>query len=77
MPKGVTKRRPRTRAALLRAALETFAEQGFHAASIEHICERAGYTRGRSTPTSAARRSSSSRRSTSTANASSTASPSF
>lgn len=46
MPKGVTKRRPRTRAALLRAALETFAEHGFHAASIEQICERAGFTRG-------------------------------
>ncbi|MFC9330434.1 TetR/AcrR family transcriptional regulator [Kitasatospora sp. NPDC057015] len=46
MPRGVTKRRPRTRAALLRAALETFAEYGFHAAPIETICERAGYTRG-------------------------------
>ncbi|MEU6881452.1 TetR/AcrR family transcriptional regulator [Streptomyces sp. NPDC046712] len=46
MPKGVTKRRPRTRAALLKAALETFAEHGFHATSIEQICERAGYTRG-------------------------------
>ncbi|MFJ1706392.1 TetR/AcrR family transcriptional regulator [Kitasatospora sp. NPDC088346] len=46
MPKGVTRRRPRTRAALLRAALETFAEQGFRAASIEQICERAGFTRG-------------------------------
>ncbi|MER5638998.1 TetR/AcrR family transcriptional regulator [Kitasatospora sp. NPDC002227] len=46
MPKGVTKRRPRTRAALLQAALETFAENGFHATSIEQICERAGYTRG-------------------------------
>jgi AcrR family transcriptional regulator len=46
MPKGVTKRRPRTRAALLAAALETFAEHGFHAASIEQVCERAGFTRG-------------------------------
>ncbi|MFG3224575.1 TetR/AcrR family transcriptional regulator [Kitasatospora sp. NPDC048194] len=46
MPKGETKRRPRTRAALLQAALETFAESGFHAATIEQICERAGYTRG-------------------------------
>ncbi|MER7521173.1 helix-turn-helix domain-containing protein [Streptomyces sp. NPDC126499] len=46
MPKGVTKRRPRTRAALLKAALEVFAEHGFHAASIEQICERAGFTRG-------------------------------
>ncbi|MDH6118457.1 AcrR family transcriptional regulator [Kitasatospora sp. GAS204A] len=46
MPKGVTKRRPLTRAALLDAALATFAESGFHATSIEQICERAGYTRG-------------------------------
>ncbi|MFJ9846155.1 TetR/AcrR family transcriptional regulator [Kitasatospora sp. NPDC101155] len=46
MPKGETKRRPRTRAALLQAALETFAEYGFRAAAIEQICERAGYTRG-------------------------------
>ncbi|GAA3398917.1 TetR/AcrR family transcriptional regulator [Streptomyces roseoviridis] len=46
MPKGVTGRRPRTRAALLKAALEVFAEHGFHAASIEQICERAGFTRG-------------------------------
>ncbi|MET7308993.1 TetR/AcrR family transcriptional regulator [Streptomyces sp. NPDC005571] len=42
----MTKRRPRTRAALLQAALEAFAAQGFHATSIEQICERAGYTRG-------------------------------
>jgi AcrR family transcriptional regulator len=46
MPRGETKRRPRTRAALLQAALETFAEHGFHATSIEQICERAGYSRG-------------------------------
>ncbi|WP_329625329.1 TetR/AcrR family transcriptional regulator [Streptomyces sp. NBC_01255] len=46
MPKGVTGRRPRTRAALLKAALEAFAEHGFHATTIEQICERAGYTRG-------------------------------
>ncbi|MFJ3903866.1 TetR/AcrR family transcriptional regulator [Streptomyces sp. NPDC090025] len=46
MPRGVTTRRPRTRAALLEAALATFAEHGFHAASIEQICERAGFTRG-------------------------------
>lgn len=35
-----------TRAALLRAAAEVFAEQGFTAASIEDIAERAGFTRG-------------------------------
>ncbi|MFD9128649.1 TetR/AcrR family transcriptional regulator [Kitasatospora sp. NPDC059571] len=46
MPKGVTKRRPRTRAALLQAALETFAEHGFRAATIEQVCARAGFTRG-------------------------------
>jgi AcrR family transcriptional regulator len=46
MPRGATKRRPQTTAALLNAALETFAERGFHAATIEQICERAGYTRG-------------------------------
>ncbi|WP_024760636.1 TetR/AcrR family transcriptional regulator [Streptomyces exfoliatus] len=46
MPKGVTRRRPRTRAALLKAALEAFAEHGFHATTIEQVCERAGYTRG-------------------------------
>ncbi|WMX48407.1 TetR/AcrR family transcriptional regulator [Streptomyces roseicoloratus] len=46
MSKGVAQSRSRTRAALLRAALETFAEHGFHATSIEQICERAGFTRG-------------------------------
>jgi AcrR family transcriptional regulator len=46
MPKGTTKRRPRTRAALLEAALAVFAEHGFRAATIEQICAAAGYTRG-------------------------------
>ncbi|MFD7906151.1 TetR/AcrR family transcriptional regulator [Kitasatospora sp. NPDC059722] len=46
MPKGTTKRRPVTRAALLEAALAVFAEHGFQAATIEQVCTRAGYTRG-------------------------------
>lgn len=46
MPKGLTKRRPETLARLLDAALEVFAEAGFHGARIEDVCERAGYTRG-------------------------------
>ncbi|WUS69622.1 TetR/AcrR family transcriptional regulator [Kribbella sp. NBC_01245] len=46
MPKGPTKRRPETLARLLDAALQMFAAKGFHAATIEEICERAGFTRG-------------------------------
>ncbi len=36
----------RTRAALIRAGGEVFVERGFHAASVEAIAERAGFTRG-------------------------------
>ncbi len=43
---GTSRRRRRTRERLLDAAYELFAEQGFEAASIESICERAGFTRG-------------------------------
>lgn len=39
-------RRERTRQRLLDAALEVFAEQGVHAAPIEVIAERAGFSRG-------------------------------
>jgi AcrR family transcriptional regulator len=31
---------------VLAAAMEVFAERGFHGASVEDICERAGFTRG-------------------------------
>jgi AcrR family transcriptional regulator len=40
------RRRSNTRARLLAGALEVFAERGFHGASVEDICERAGFTRG-------------------------------
>jgi AcrR family transcriptional regulator len=40
------RRRPNTTARLLDAAFEVFAERGIHGASVEQICERAGFTRG-------------------------------
>jgi AcrR family transcriptional regulator len=40
------RRRSNTRARLLEGALEVFAERGFYGASVEDICERAGFTRG-------------------------------
>jgi AcrR family transcriptional regulator len=40
------RRRSATRARLLAGALEVFAERGFHGASVEDICDRAGFTRG-------------------------------
>jgi AcrR family transcriptional regulator len=46
MPRGTTKRRPRTVTALLDAASELFAEQGYGATSIPDICARAGLTKG-------------------------------
>ncbi len=46
MPRGATKRRPRTVTALLDAALELFAEQGYGATSIPDICTHAGLTKG-------------------------------
>ena len=42
----VTKRRENTRARLLDAAAQVFAEIGLEGASVEAICERAGFTRG-------------------------------
>jgi AcrR family transcriptional regulator len=46
MPRGATKRRPLTVTALLDAAMELFADQGFGATSIPDICARAGLTKG-------------------------------
>jgi AcrR family transcriptional regulator len=43
---GTSKRREATRQKLLDAAAEVFAELGLDAASVEAICERAGFTRG-------------------------------
>lgn len=39
-------RREATRARLLAAATQAFAERGFYGTSVEDICERAGFTRG-------------------------------
>ena len=41
-----SRRRDLTRQRLLDAAAEVFAEVGLDAASVEAICERAGFTRG-------------------------------
>ena len=43
---GESSRRKKTREKLLQAAYEVFAETGVHAASVEMITERAGFTRG-------------------------------
>ena len=43
---GETTRRRKTRDRLIDAAYEVFAETGIHAASVEMISERAGFTRG-------------------------------
>ncbi|MFI6365362.1 TetR/AcrR family transcriptional regulator [Nocardia sp. NPDC050630] len=42
----VTRRRIETRKRLLTAAYQVFAEEGFGRASVERVCERAGFTRG-------------------------------
>ena len=44
--RGTTRSRENTRARLLDAASEVFAEVGLDAASVEAVCERAGFTRG-------------------------------
>lgn len=43
---ATTRRRENTRIRLMDAAAEMFAEVGIEAASVEAICERAGFTRG-------------------------------
>ena len=43
---ATTRRREATRQKLLDAAAQVFAEVGLDAASVEAICERAGFTRG-------------------------------
>ncbi|MEV5833178.1 TetR/AcrR family transcriptional regulator [Nocardia sp. NPDC052112] len=42
----VPRRRAETRKRLLTAAYQVFAEEGFGRASVERVCERAGFTRG-------------------------------
>ena len=42
----VTRRRVQTRQRVLEAALQVLAEQSLASASVEAVCERAGYTRG-------------------------------
>ncbi|WP_404435924.1 TetR/AcrR family transcriptional regulator [Microbacterium aerolatum] len=42
----VTRRRENTRARLMDAAAQVFAEVGLEGASVEAICDRAGFTRG-------------------------------
>ena len=46
MDTPVTRRRENTRARLLDAAAQLFAEVGIDGSSVEAICERAGFTRG-------------------------------
>ncbi|MBC9821571.1 TetR/AcrR family transcriptional regulator [Terrabacter sp. MAHUQ-38] len=45
-PSRITARRQATRDRVLDAASDVFAERGFHGATVEDICERAGFTRG-------------------------------
>lgn len=45
-PAPLSRRRVATRAAVIEAATEVFAREGFHAASLDEIAELAGFTRG-------------------------------
>lgn len=42
----LSRKRRQTQARLLDAALDAFAERGFHGASVEEVCDRAGFSRG-------------------------------
>lgn len=42
----LSRKRRQTQARLLDAALDAFAERGFHGTSVEEVCERAGFSRG-------------------------------
>ena len=44
--RGMSARRQATRERLMDAAVELFGERGVLGASVEEICERAGFTRG-------------------------------
>lgn len=46
IPTRISARRQATRDRVLDAASDVFAERGFHGATVEDICERAGFTRG-------------------------------
>lgn len=46
MSDGITRKRADTQARLLSAAVGVFADRGVLAATVEEICERAGFTRG-------------------------------
>jgi AcrR family transcriptional regulator len=42
----LSRKRQQTQARLLDAALDAFAEKGFHGTSVEEVCERANFSRG-------------------------------
>ena len=46
MSSPATRSRENTKARLLEAAAQVFAEAGLDGASVEAVCERAGFTRG-------------------------------
>ncbi|MGU3436037.1 TetR/AcrR family transcriptional regulator [Actinomycetes bacterium M1A6_2h] len=45
-PRQMSRRRAATRERLLDGAMEVFVERGFGRATLEQVCERAGFTRG-------------------------------